>query len=228
MATAKSPRGPALREALVAEAAALIEAEGLNGFNTRALADTLGITQPALYRHFESREALLRQVTVRGFVDFNAYCLARAGDDDPYGRLTRLGGAYVRFAVQRPGWFRLTFGRRDGLAGLAEAMQEVPAAQALALGALARVVSPEDPSFGASYRVWWGLVHGLSFLTIERVFSLVSDDDARIRAAEEAIAEHATDLRARRGEPGPPTRLTPWELFTRLRPVEPSRAAAPG
>jgi AcrR family transcriptional regulator len=217
MEDAISPRGGALREALVVTATEIIEAEGVAGFTTRALAQRIGVTQPAIYRHFESVEALFGEITRRGLADFDAFATARAGDDEPYGRLARLGGAYVRFAVDHPGWFRLSFGRRGGLVGLAQE-REVPAAQAMVLQALARLVDPDDPDFGANYRAWWGLVHGLSFLSIERIFSLVPDDDARVHAAEAAIAVQVEAVRARRGEPGPPSTLSSIALFQRLVP----------
>lgn len=83
---------------------------------------------------------------------------------------------------------------------------------------LARLVDPDHPDFGANYRAWWGLVHGLSFLSIERIFSLVPDGDARVQAAEAAIAVRVEAVRARRGEPGPPSPLSAIALFQRLVP----------
>lgn len=213
-----SNRPTNLRTALIAEATALIEAVGHDAFNTRALAARVGVTQPALYRHFESREALFQAVMVEGFAEFDTFAEQVVGDDDPYGRLHRLGVGGVRFGVARPGWFRLCFGRRGALAALFAEVRDIPRGQALALSALARVVPPDDPDFGDAYRAWWGLVHGLTFLSIERVFSLVDNDEARVAAAEAAIASHLTALRARWGPPKPDTGLDPMSLFSLLIP----------
>ena len=196
----------------------MIESEGFAAFNLRALTHRLGVTQPAVYRHFESRDALLAAVMLAGFRDFDDAAVAAAGDEEPYGRLHRLSVGYVRFGAANPGWFRLTFGRRGALASIAEALQGGLQGQLLTLSALARVVPPDHPDFGPSYRAWWGLVHGLTFLTIEGVFTLVDSDAARIDAAERAIATHLDGVRARWGEAGPPTSHPYAELFARLAP----------
>lgn len=218
MASGESSRTPALRDALVAEARAMIEREGFAAFNLRALTQRLGVTQPAVYRHFESRDALLGAVMVAGFRDFDAAAVDTAGDDEPYGRLHRLGAGYVRFGAANPGWFRLTFGRRGAQASIAADLGDASRGQFLTLSALARIVPPDHADFGPSYRAWWGLAHGLTFLTVEGVFSLVASDAARVDAAERAIASHLAGLRAHWGEAGPPTSHTFAELFARLAP----------
>jgi AcrR family transcriptional regulator len=207
-----------LRDALVREALTIIEAEGFASFNLRALTGRLGVSQPAIYRHFASREELLEEVMVAGWLDFDRTAVERAGDDDPYGRLFRLGLGYVAYGAGHPGWFRLTFGRRDALAALARRSDLASVGQHLCLAALARVVPPDDPAFGPTYRSWWGLAHGLTFLTIERVFMLVDDDEARVNVAGDSIAAWVEGLRALRGPPGPPTDLGFLELFEHLRP----------
>lgn len=210
------PRGEALAAALVQASRALIEAEGFSAFNLRAVTRAVGVTQPAVYRHFPSREALLQAVMLDGYGDFDRAAVAAAGEDEPYGRLQRLGVAYVDFAARNPGWFRLVFGRRDAVAGASAGVHAIPQGQALVLSAFARLLDPEDCAFGAHYRAWWGLVHGLSFLVIERVFQLVDTDEARVRAAAAAIAVHIDDLRARFGTPRPATAHSPQALFGAL------------
>ena len=61
-----------LRDALVQ--AALVEAEqgGPEAISLKALAKQLGVSQPAPYRHFADREALLEAVTAEAFRQFNA------------------------------------------------------------------------------------------------------------------------------------------------------------
>ena len=47
------------KDQIVAEALNLLNERGLDGLTTRALADRLGVRQPALYWHFKDRRALL-------------------------------------------------------------------------------------------------------------------------------------------------------------------------
>lgn len=47
------------KDLIVTEALALLNERGLDGLTTRALAERLGVAQPALYWHFKDRRALL-------------------------------------------------------------------------------------------------------------------------------------------------------------------------
>ncbi|MES2638754.1 MAG: TetR/AcrR family transcriptional regulator [Myxococcota bacterium] len=218
MTAASTPRGPALREALLRETLAILEEGGIGALNLRLLASRIGVTQPALYRHFPSRDALLEAVRARGLLALDAACLAAVGDDEPYGRLVRIGGAYVRFSAENPGWFRLGFGtRHDTAPPPAPPSSASPTCQLLALGSLARIVPLEDPAFGPSFRAWWGLCHGLGGLVVERVFRLVDTDTARLDAANDAIASYGDTLRARWGPPRPDEGYAPGVLLAALR-----------
>jgi AcrR family transcriptional regulator len=57
------PRAPLLsREKIVAEALALIDAEGLAALSTRRLAGRLGVSGPSLYNHFATMDDLVEAV----------------------------------------------------------------------------------------------------------------------------------------------------------------------
>ena len=61
-----------LRDALVQAALAEAEQGGPEAISLKALAKQLGVSQPAPYRHFADREALLEAVTAEAFRQFNA------------------------------------------------------------------------------------------------------------------------------------------------------------
>ncbi len=57
------PRKPLLsRERIVAAAAALVDAEGLEAVSTRRLAAELGVSGPSLYNHFHTKDEILEAV----------------------------------------------------------------------------------------------------------------------------------------------------------------------
>ena len=60
-----------LREALVQAALREVERGGPESISLKALAKQLGVSQPAPYRHFSDREALLAAVTAEAFRQFN-------------------------------------------------------------------------------------------------------------------------------------------------------------
>ena len=60
-----------LREALIQAALREVELGGPEAISIKALAKQLGVSQPAPYRHFADREALLEAVTAEAFRQFN-------------------------------------------------------------------------------------------------------------------------------------------------------------
>jgi AcrR family transcriptional regulator len=99
-----------LANALVAGALTLVEQGGAEAVSLRDLAQSLGVSRAAPYRHFEDRDALLAAVAARGFEDLNAeYEAALATPGDGTDKLRAAGRAFFGFARRRPGLYRLMF-----------------------------------------------------------------------------------------------------------------------
>lgn len=190
----------------ILEAERLVAETGHTGFSLRAVATALGVTEPALYRHYAGREALLAELVLRGYERFAvAATEALRGTTDPFDALQRFGGAYVRFARDNRGWFRLAFSRESTESAATQALMAQRASQMLdirqaLLDHLTRVLPAGDDRAADLYRLVWGTAHGLAFLVVERVFQLVQTDDERVAAADEALRLLVESLRARRGD----------------------------
>ena len=98
-----------LREALIAAALAAVEQKGPDVLSMASLAKMLGVSQPAPYRHFPDRDALLAAVATRAFREFAAALVAAAEAGPNLTRLSRMGHAYIEFGTRRPGIYRLMF-----------------------------------------------------------------------------------------------------------------------
>jgi AcrR family transcriptional regulator len=97
-----------LRQALVDAAAAVVAKDGVDALKVSALAERLGVTDGAPFRHFESRLALLVAVAEEGAGRMvERMDAAAAGIEDPLEVQRARGVAYVRFAVEEPGHFRV-------------------------------------------------------------------------------------------------------------------------
>jgi AcrR family transcriptional regulator len=99
------------REALLDAAAELIaEHRSVDQVSLRAVAGRAGVSPMAVYNHFTDRGALLDAAVDRCWSEFQG-AIARAieGEDDPYLRLRAAGDAYVRFALDHPGRYRVMF-----------------------------------------------------------------------------------------------------------------------
>jgi AcrR family transcriptional regulator len=97
-----------LRAALLKVAAAEIERVGYESLSLRELAEKLGVSRAAPYRHFADRRALLAAVAAGGFDELTAIHRKAAGKT-PQARLVAAGHGYLAFAADRPQMFRLMF-----------------------------------------------------------------------------------------------------------------------
>jgi len=147
-----------LRAALVKAAAAEIERGGYENLSLRELAESLGVSRAAPYRHFADRRALLAAVAADGFENLAAIYRKTSGRI-PQARLAAAGRGYLAFASERPQMFRLMF-VSDLLGG-----SKVPPDPALIKAA------------GESYVVFEGFVAA----------TLDSPDEGAIKAAAVAI-----------------------------------------
>jgi AcrR family transcriptional regulator len=99
-----------LAPALIDAALKQVERGGAETLSLRDLAQSLGVSRAAPYRHFPDRDALLATVAARGFEDLvTLYEAALEGPGDGPTRLRAAGRAFYDFATKRPGLYRLMF-----------------------------------------------------------------------------------------------------------------------
>lgn len=76
-------------------------ANGYAGTSLKAIADELGISPPALYWYFPSKEELYSSVIEQAMIDFLTYVRESITDDDPVFKLSQLVRAHVTWQLQQ-------------------------------------------------------------------------------------------------------------------------------
>lgn len=99
-----------LRNQILEHAGDLYLEVGDEGFSMRTLAGRVGVTAPAIYRHFESRDALLVELTRVAAESMMGYLVRALAGSSPLDRLKRAGQAYLDFALDHPRYFMLYAG----------------------------------------------------------------------------------------------------------------------
>lgn len=106
---------PARRDQIVAAALDLLAATPLERLTTRAIAAAVGVSQPALFRHFRSREAILLAVVelVRAQLEGEVLALLTPPADQPppspLAKSAALARTLIGHVVRYPGLPRLLF-----------------------------------------------------------------------------------------------------------------------
>ncbi len=103
--------GQRLRGEIVAAASSLLAELGdANQLSIRAVAAAVGVTPPSIYRHFADKQALLVAVLDERWAELHrSLAEAAAGVEDPFEALRRICLAYLRFAEDHPGHYRVLF-----------------------------------------------------------------------------------------------------------------------
>lgn len=97
------------RDRIVEEARDLYLTGGLSALSMRKVAERVGVSATALYRHFDDKEALLVAVVQAGFERFTSYLLRGLAGKTPAERLQRTGEGYLRFALENASYYRIMF-----------------------------------------------------------------------------------------------------------------------
>jgi AcrR family transcriptional regulator len=86
---------------------------GAGALSLNAVAKELGVTGPALYKYFRSRDELLTELILEGFDDVAAAVRAAVSNGQSRERLHALAGAFHAWAVANPRLFQLLFGTQS-------------------------------------------------------------------------------------------------------------------
>jgi len=154
-----------LRAALLDAALRAVEAGGHATLSLRELAQGLGVSHAAPYRHFANRDALLAAVANAGFARLaEAWLAAWQGSGPkaaaPAARLRVAARAYIGFATEHPALFRLMF-QGPAPPGAEAAFAGLQATVAAALpGAAEAVVKARTIAM-------WSALHGFAWLCLE-------------------------------------------------------------
>src|ERR1700676_606174 len=122
-----------LREALVQAALREAEQGGPEAISIKALAKKLGVSQPAPFRHFADREALLQAVTAEAFRQFNAILRDVIDKPSKRSKLSRFAQTALEFGMRRNGIYRLMFDTRIMACAAKDRKLNVAAREALGL-----------------------------------------------------------------------------------------------
>jgi AcrR family transcriptional regulator len=101
---------PTTRDLALAAARRVILEEGLGALSMRRIAKEADVSAPALYRHFDSKEALAWIVVGEGFAFLVQYLSRALAAANPVERFVASGRAYLDFAREKPGYYTLVFG----------------------------------------------------------------------------------------------------------------------
>jgi len=178
-----------LREALITAALQEAEQGGPEVISIKALAKKLGVSQPAPYRHFADREALLAAVAAEAFRQFSAELRKAIDKPGKRSKLSRFARAMLDFGLRRNGIFRLMFASRVIACAATDSELHATARETFAL----LVDALEAPAVGLlrerqALKIWASL-HGVVMLAEQGLFTGQMSGTTREELVEDIVAE---------------------------------------
>jgi AcrR family transcriptional regulator len=174
----KSYHHGSLKEAAIHEVLEFVVRAGHLDFSLREIAKACGVSAPAFYRHFESKEVLLIEVAKRGYELFHQklqYAAELHSKLPSTERIQQLGMAYIDFAIKYEGHYRVMFNRE------LHVLPSYPSIKPLAdqsFRLLRTTISEafkgsgmdvDDKEAELATLQAWSMVHGLSHLWLSRI-----------------------------------------------------------
>jgi AcrR family transcriptional regulator len=158
--------------------------EGVEGVSMRRIAERVGVTATAIYRHFPNKEAILEEIIGAGLTILSNYLVPALKAADPYERLKGLIDAYLRFAIEQPRYFDLAFLVPGPVTHLSQELERHThatfklAVEQVALCMQAGIFGKGDPIETAVYL--WSTAHGLVMLHRMNRFGSSAEDFAQL------------------------------------------------
>jgi AcrR family transcriptional regulator len=180
------------RDAIVAAANQLLEADGIEAVTMGGVAARVGVRGPSLYKHVDGRGALIRAVASQVTADLSE-TIARATTSrrEPRAGIRAAAIAYRRFVHAHPNGYGLLFAH---LAPEWLPPSETVAAIGLPLvGAMEELVGPDRALEAARTLAAWA--HGFVSMELAGAFRLGGDVDAAFAYGIEAVLSGVAERR---------------------------------
>jgi AcrR family transcriptional regulator len=155
--------------------------EGWPALSMRKIADAIEYTAPIIYEYFSNKEAILLELTRKGFLilarDIKA---AKEKHRLPEKQLEAMWLAYWNFAFSEKELYQVMFGVDVNCCEMAQIMPEAEVPYTLVSEVVAVIMADKQPTedeICVKYYTFWSVIHGL--ISINLVRRTTSDDITR-------------------------------------------------
>lgn len=156
------------RSNILIAAREIVKEEGWQGLSMRKIADKIEYTAPIIYEYFSNKEAILQELTCKGFgiltKDLEA---AKAESDDAAVQLEGMWLAYWNFALKNKEMYQLMYGVE--MTCCAQRNTETDAPYTLITNVIAKLMDQENPKpevIKQKYFTFFSVIHGLISINI--------------------------------------------------------------
>lgn len=156
------------RASILDAAYAIVKEEGWQGLSMRKIADRIEYTAPIIYEYFSNKEAILSELTGRGFVTLvKELEKAKATSENPDEQIEAMWMAYWNFAFTDTEMYQVMFGVQMNCC--AERCSAADSPYQLFIGVIAEIMKDSNPTAEVvkqKYFTFFSIIHGLISINI--------------------------------------------------------------
>lgn len=156
------------RSNILKAAREIVKDEGWQGLSMRKIADKIEYTAPIIYEYFANKEAILQELTCKGFriltKDLEA---AKQISNDPAEQLENMWLAYWNFALENKEMYQLMYGVE--MTCCAQRNTDTDAPYVLITNVIAEIMGDKNPVpevIKQKYFTFFSVIHGLISINI--------------------------------------------------------------
>lgn len=146
----------------------IVKDEGWQGLSMRKIADKIEYTAPIIYEYFSNKEAILQELTCKGFrILTKDLENAKAGSDNPAEQLENMWLAYWNFALENKEMYQLMYGVE--MTCCAQRNTDTDAPYVLITNVIKELMVDENPMpelIKQKYFTFFSVIHGLISINI--------------------------------------------------------------
>jgi AcrR family transcriptional regulator len=151
----------------------IVKEEGWQALSMRKIADVIEYTAPIIYEYFANKEAILLELTRRGYLILSRNLQEAKGQHDlPAKQLEAMWLAYWNFAFDNKELYQLMFGvEMNSCCDMVESLPESESPFTQFSEVIVDLMGIETPSTDMiclKYYTFWSVVHGLISINILR------------------------------------------------------------
>jgi AcrR family transcriptional regulator len=156
------------RKNILDAAYAIAKQDGWQGLSMRKIADRIEYTAPIIYEYFSNKEAILSELTGRGFNMLSRELeKAKAKSDNPEEQLEAMWMAYWEFAFTDTEMYQVMFGvQMNCCAGQCESSDSPYKLFTGVISEIMKNAKPTEEVIKQKYFLFFSVIHGLISINI--------------------------------------------------------------
>ena len=159
-----------VRATILEQSWQIVEDEGWEALSIRKIADAIEYSTPVVYKHFESKDAILEAFSREGYVRLaESLATAKASRTAPDEQLEAISEAYWQFAQTHPKHYQIMYGLGIPTCQMVRDIPEIRQVSDLLHATIEDAIkSGRNPDVDSHLKAttFWSILHGLVAMTM--------------------------------------------------------------